>query len=217
MTTEVLIDELFDKLDMWRNLPAYQLERRADIFFAIYLKDIIRHLFEKEVDFIIPEFPVRKGHLKDFKVIDNQSFKIDYLAVSESSKTVFLIELKTDNSSIREVQKKIMEEISHHEISSLTDSVLKISKASKSTKYEALINKLTEIGWIDNDGQVISKPEYKIQVVYIKPSFNDKTDKDLEIITFKEVIDSINQKKDSLTQRFIQSLERWQPQTKNKI
>jgi len=41
MTTETLIDELFDKLDEWRSLPAYQLERRADIFFAIYLKDII--------------------------------------------------------------------------------------------------------------------------------------------------------------------------------
>jgi len=32
------INELFDLLDDWRNLPSYQLERRADIFFAIHLE-----------------------------------------------------------------------------------------------------------------------------------------------------------------------------------
>jgi hypothetical protein len=95
--------------------------------------------------------------------------------------------------------------------------VLKISKASKSKKYEALLKKQIEIGWIDKSGQIISKPEYKIQVVYIKPSFNEKTDKDLKkIITFKEVIESIRVNEDSLTQRFIKSLERWQPPKQEK-
>jgi len=35
------INKLFDLMDDWRNLPAYQLERRADIFFAIHLEEII--------------------------------------------------------------------------------------------------------------------------------------------------------------------------------
>jgi hypothetical protein len=209
MTTEKLIEELFDKLDNWRNLPAYQLERRADIFFAIYLKDIIHYKYRIEIDIIIPEFPIRRGDLKEFDQSDNLSFKIDYLAVSESSDTVFLIELKTDDLSIREEQKKVMNEIGNSDVKMLTESVLKIKKASKSKKYEALIKMLSEIGWIDN-GKTHSKKEYKFHVVYIKPGFVEKTDKDLDIITFKQVINSIEHRKDKLTRRFIESLERWQ-------
>jgi hypothetical protein len=33
------IDTLFDRMDAWRHLPNYQLERRADIFFAMYLPE----------------------------------------------------------------------------------------------------------------------------------------------------------------------------------
>ena len=212
MTTEALIDELFDKLDMWRNLPAYQVERRADIFFAIYLKDILKSniIDHPVIDFIIPESPVRRGDLSAFVESDNLSYKIDYLAVSNSSKTVFLIELKTDNLSIREEQKKIMKEIGNRDVNMLTESVLKIKKASKSKKYNALIQMLTDIGWIDKSGQTLSKKEYKFQVVYIKPSIVEKTDKELDIITFEQVIESIKHREDKLTRRFIESLERWQ-------
>ena len=60
---EQLITKLFDTLDDWRNLPAYQLERRADIFFAIYLEEIIQAKFNINIEFIIPEFPVRIGNI----------------------------------------------------------------------------------------------------------------------------------------------------------
>ncbi|NDP20943.1 MAG: hypothetical protein GZ091_07680 [Paludibacter sp.] len=59
MTKELLIDQLFDRLDDWRNLPAYQLERRSDIFFSLYLKDIIQSYYQQKVEHIIPEFPVK--------------------------------------------------------------------------------------------------------------------------------------------------------------
>ena len=59
MTKELLIDQLFDRLDDWRNLPAYQLERRSDIFFSLYLKDIIQSNYQQKVEHIIPEFPVK--------------------------------------------------------------------------------------------------------------------------------------------------------------
>ena len=29
------IDTLFDRMDAWRHFPNYQLERRADVFFAL--------------------------------------------------------------------------------------------------------------------------------------------------------------------------------------
>lgn len=41
----IKIEEIFDWLDRWRQLPAYQLERRADIFFALYLPEIIAYKF----------------------------------------------------------------------------------------------------------------------------------------------------------------------------
>ena len=31
------IDTVFDSMDRWRHLPGYQLERRADLFFALYM------------------------------------------------------------------------------------------------------------------------------------------------------------------------------------
>jgi len=102
-----------------------------------------------------------------------------------------------------------MKEIGNRDINMLTESVLKIRKASKSKKYDALIKMLTEIGWIDN-GKIHLKKEYKFQVVYIKPTFVEKTDKDLDIITFEKVIKSLEHKKDKLTCRFVESLERWQ-------
>lgn len=30
------VERAFELLDRWRHLPAYQLERRADIFFALF-------------------------------------------------------------------------------------------------------------------------------------------------------------------------------------
>ena len=35
------IDTLFDRMDAWRHLPSYQLERRADLFFSLYLPEVL--------------------------------------------------------------------------------------------------------------------------------------------------------------------------------
>ena len=42
------IEKIFSNLDIWRKLPKYQLERRLDIFFTIYLKEIVE-VFYKEI------------------------------------------------------------------------------------------------------------------------------------------------------------------------
>ena len=34
---------VLELLDRWRHLPSYQLERRADVFFALYLPGIVNH------------------------------------------------------------------------------------------------------------------------------------------------------------------------------
>ena len=33
---------LFDRMDAWRHLPDYQLERRADLFFSLYLAEALQ-------------------------------------------------------------------------------------------------------------------------------------------------------------------------------
>jgi len=84
---------LFDLLDQWRHFPAYQLERRADIFFALYLPGIVEHALGVKVDSrVIPEFPIRKQHSR-------RSTKVDYLALSDDRSAAFLIELKTEMRS----------------------------------------------------------------------------------------------------------------------
>lgn len=32
---------LFDRMDNWRHLPSYQLERRADLIFSLYLPEVL--------------------------------------------------------------------------------------------------------------------------------------------------------------------------------
>ena len=79
------VTRLFDLLDQWRHFPAYQLERRADIFFALYLPGIIEHALGVKVDArVIPEFPIRKEHSR-------RSTKVDYLALSEDRSSAFLM------------------------------------------------------------------------------------------------------------------------------
>ena len=36
------IDTLFNRVDAWRHLPNYQLERRADLFFSLYLPEVLK-------------------------------------------------------------------------------------------------------------------------------------------------------------------------------
>jgi hypothetical protein len=209
MTTELLIDEIFDRLDEWRNLPAYQLERRADIFFAIYLKDIIKSKFGQDVEYIVPEFPVRLGNICSTEKLNspNLSFKIDYLAFCPNTKKVFLIELKTDDGSRREKQDLYLESVKLINIKNLIDGVIKICKASNSKKkYNNLISLLCKIGWINEDSLTNTSQDYDIEIVYIQPNINSSNK---IIISFADIISILSDRKDRLTTRFIQSLEKW--------
>ena len=209
MTTVNLVDELFDRLDKWRHLPAYQLERRADIFFAIYLNDIIKGKFKEEIQYIIPEFPVRLGNVYSNKTLNNPnlSFKIDYVAISNKAKKVFLIELKTDNSSRREKQDWYLERAKENNINNLISGVLDICKATSSKKkYANLISLLAEIGWVDPGKMKNKSHDYDIEIVYIQPTDDEKGK---TVIKFEDIVSYLSYRKDNLTQRFIKSLAEW--------
>ena len=93
---------LFDRMDSWRHLPNYQLERRADLFFSLYLSEVLNAKLGFHVkDQIIPEFPVRIGTIYPDIPID-KSYKIDYVLLSADSDKAILVELKTEGLSRRE-------------------------------------------------------------------------------------------------------------------
>ncbi|MCE5346020.1 MAG: hypothetical protein LLG13_07005 [Bacteroidales bacterium] len=209
MTSQELINEIFNKLDEWRFLPAYQLERRVDIFFALYLKEIIKKRFKEEIELIIPEFPVRIGNLYKNKRLDNPnlSFKIDYVGVCKESDKVFLIELKTDDGSRREKQDWYLEMAQKNNIVDLVDGILDIYKATSSKKkYDNLISLLTKINWIDKKTMTNISHDSEIIILYIQPTAKDSGK---NIVTFNNIIEYLSEHEDDFTKRFIQSLKKW--------
>jgi hypothetical protein len=139
------IHEIFNNMDTWRHFPAYQLERRADIFFSIYLPEVLSDKFHMEIEGIIPEFPVHIGSISNIK--SNQSFKIDYLAKARD-KIVF-VELKTDAKSRRIAQDTYLEQAKQAGMGKLLDGLRKICKATTSmNKYHHLLVALEKLGLI---------------------------------------------------------------------
>ncbi|MRS03258.1 hypothetical protein EG832_08565 [bacterium] len=202
------INNIFDNLDSWRNLPAYQLERRADIFFSIYLADILFHHFSVSIDGLIPEFPVRVGTI--YENADNKSFKIDYLARVKDSNRLFFVELKTDQSSRRDTQDQYLERARLVGFAELLEGLRKIYRATASKKkYMYLLEKLQDLGFLhlDQSGAFEIIPAlYEIEIVYIQP--NDPYGLD-NVITFAEVAEIVERHGDAVSQRFARSLVLW--------
>lgn len=202
------INELFDNLDSWRNLPAYQLERRADIFFSIYLAEILFQHFGVHIEGLIPEFPVRIGTI--YENAGNQSFKIDYLARAKDSNRLFFVELKTDQSSRRDMQDQYLERARQVGFTELLEGLRQIYRATNSKKkYGCLLEKLQDLGFLHlekNGAFEIIPAAYEIEIVYIQP--NDPYGVD-NVITFAEVAEIVERHGDAVSQRFARSLVLW--------
>lgn len=181
------ITELFNLLDKWRYFPAYQLERRADIFFALYLKQIFNSKYGILIDYIIPEFPLRIGEIIDKEV--NESFKIDYLCISQVHQKVYLVELKTDSLSRRSKQDWYLGRAREINTAGMVNGLIKIYKATnQKNKYMNLLREIERVGWIIVDNQQIinTSKSYDIQIIYIQPEKHpDDTE---EVITFDDII-----------------------------
>jgi len=236
--TDSMIKKLFERMDDWRHLPSYQLERRADLFFSLYLKDILNKKLGFSVkDELIPEFPVRKGLIYEKYQNDiknkNRSYKIDYVAFSEDLKKAILVELKTEKKSINPKQNDYLEVSREKGFPFLLKGIIELFNHPKSSKkkYLSLLKQLELLG------QVKIEPELKkmttseaikhtksnpkaIQglktvnetyLVYIQPSKYDFVENQYKrIITFDCLIDFIkNNTNDDISKRFVKSLPKW--------
>lgn len=206
-----IINQLFDRLDHWRTFPTYQLERRADIFFALYLPQVLEKLYGFHVDKILPEFPVRYGDVHPEKEDWNKSYRIDYFAVDKNQKKVLLIELKTDNNSLRKTQDEYLETAKSLNIPGLIKSFIQIREASRSKKkYRNYLDEMIKIGWFEEyDNKLkVSENTYKMEILYIAPDNSKMEGK--KCITFDQIAEILQKNNDEISKRFAQSLKTWQ-------
>ncbi|MEZ5199107.1 MAG: hypothetical protein R2764_22810 [Bacteroidales bacterium] len=211
------IDEIFNRLDNWRHLPSYQLERRFDIFFSLYLNSILNHKYKTSISGLIPEFPIRVGYLKKSHKRPNKSIKIDYLAISIKDKRLFFVELKTDNGSIRHEQMENMIKAKEMGISKILKGIIKVHTEAAKTyskykiKHLALLQEFVRLGLLSQKEEefIPTKHDYKISLVLIEPQKSIQSIIDCDIILFEEIIPIINKRKDEFSQRLVQSLRLW--------
>jgi hypothetical protein len=201
------INALFDNLDAWRHLPSYQLERRADIFFSIYLPDLLHAYLGVQVEGLIPEFPLRIGAI-DPQSPSNQSFKVDYLV--KCSSQVVLFELKTDAGSRRDRQDQYLERAKQVGLAALLGGVRDIYRASASKrKYCHLLYSLQQLGFIvlhDSGAFTFAEVDYDLQIVYLQPHNLEHKE---NVISFQQAAQVIQRRGDPLSVRFAASLRKW--------
>lgn len=202
------ISSIFNLLDKWRLMPSYQLERRADIFFAFYLPQVIEAEYGYNVVKIIPEFPVHKKTLNSSW--NDQSFKMDYLVYCKNNKVLF-IELKTDTNSINKSQLEYLLSAQKKGISKLCKGVLSIfTKTKQDVKYKRLLNELIDINLLieNNNSFTPTKKEFDIDIIYIQPIRTGHSE-DFKTITFRDFANHIELLDSPMSVRFAESLKKW--------
>jgi hypothetical protein len=237
---EEMIGKIFERMNDWRHLPSYQLERRADLLFSLYLPEVLSKRTDTIINQdLIPEFPIRIGTINKNKENINQSKKVDYLALSNDGRKAYLIELKTDNTSITEEQTETLLTACEKSFAELLEGVFKIFKSdslnsTRRRKYLYFLEKLDQMKQINMPGElktfmgkdtlrgIISAAEglkattevEKPKPVYILPSYPDKSngyEEKIDIITFADFIEVIEKKNynDKVSTQFKKCLDDW--------
>lgn len=210
------MNQVFDRLDEWRCLPDYQLERRADLYFSLYLPEVLEAALRMPFQpVVIPEFPIKQ-------VGSNRSDKVDYLAATAGGAKPVFVELKTDSHSTRTEQFEYLRRGAQKTGVELLEDLRTIRKASKALhKYDALIAATRELGLTANPTMEIGTNH---PVVLISPhlEFNHR-DKAIEmfkdadvpfhVITFEMFGATVRKHQDPLSIRFAESLDYWRKNT----
>jgi hypothetical protein len=220
------IDTLFDRMDVWRHFPNYQLERRADLFFAPYLVEVL----EARLGFplcpdLIPEFPVRIGTIYPDDPTNNQSCKIDYVALSAARDKVVFVELKTEARSRRDKQDEYLLAAQKAGLRALLQGLLHIFRVTKSKrKYFCLLAYLERMGLLrlpEGMKEIMAQPtlrgvtkasrqvEININpaesfIRYVQPNGTARN-----VIPFRDFAEVVRKHDDPMSQRFARSLLEW--------
>lgn len=219
------IAQLFDRMDSWRHLPDYQLERRADLLFSLYLPAVLESRFGLPIHpELIPEFPVRHGTIRKGST-SNRSDKIDYLALSQNGATAIFVELKTDMQSRRTEQDWYLIAAKEVGLAGLLEGLKLIFLATnEKQKYFHLLDSLAGLGLLRVPPQMRDTMQgsslrgareaasgievtclvTQHRIVYVQPVGAGP-----DVITFADFAAAVGQQDDPLSCRFAQSLARW--------
>lgn len=156
------IDEIFQKLDLWRNLPGFRLEPLVAPFFGLFMPEILStHLGTNPINrTVIPEFPLRNAVFRGFNKIpkNNGSKKIDYLAVTDDLEEAYLVEIKTDSNSIDGNQLKYLKKAESLGIQKFVTGIFDLARASdEKKKYVHLLHQLKELRIINSMNKVYKR------------------------------------------------------------
>ena len=225
------IEDVFKLLTKWYRYPKYQLERRLDIFFSIYLPDILK---EKgiyiELNDIFPEFPLKKEN--------NQSTNADYAIFEnkENEVKLYLIELKTDMKSIFKPQIEYYEKVKENKLNKVLEKVIQIQESKNCKqwyKYDKLLEDIESKyhfitgsyktrrqreKWIINENKLSVTGD--VEIIYIVPNSSKdeilKNENGFKVIHFDEIIKIIENKyKDNLSKEFCDILKELRYASKN--
>lgn len=212
------VETIFKLLEDWCFLPKYQLERRLDIFLAVYLPELL----EKEVGIkinyedIIPEFPLKQ---KDSNRSNNADYAIFYKETEKKEIKLLLIELKTDMHSIRNEQIKYYKENKEKSTYDILSNLIRIYKHTKKeylSKYQILLDMLENKELIIKGkklnkrslkyGYEVNKKfldtKSKAKIIYIAPKENETIKKSSDtIITFEQIIKLLENKNNDVAKK----------------
>lgn len=219
-----LIAEAFRNMDRWRHLPAYQLERRADIFFSVYLRSFLSKKLSDELDeIIVPELPIKCDLIRPGKP-SSKSVKVDYALFSKDRQRSYFIELKTDSGSRREEQDDYLSRSEALGLRPIIQGVAAILRATSAHKkyfhlaellarlgylylppsYEAFVYPEIRIG-LAKELAAITVPEFStsVRVIYLQP---DAAPNAIGFHEFATYVGSLN---DEASRTFAKYLSRW--------
>ena len=236
MTAHPNMKDLFNRLDKWRHFPAFPLEARSEVFFALFLPTVLeksKRIGVKVKPQIIPQFPL-KQESEDKDRDYNLSDKVDFFALSNDGNRAFFIELKTDMKSRRSDQDDYLANAIDKCMCMILHDFKEMSKSRNDKrarqKYFHMAHALAEVGLIGlpsiledtmyaansqgvyeliDDICILKSPA--LEVVYVQPyqSTEDKCgDKRFHYIYFDEFA-KVVEKQGDMGELFADYLRKW--------
>jgi hypothetical protein len=220
------LDQVFHQLDRWRHLPNYQLERRADIFFSVYLKGLVEErtgiILEDE---IIPELPIKRDLIWPDHPTE-KSVKVDYVLFAKDRSRVFFVELKTDAGSRRDAQDHYLDRAREVGFRRVVEGIRSIMLATNAhQKYHHLACMLARLGYLELPADLetfvhpaarlglterlkaikVSQHEPALSIIYVQPNATPGDD----CIDFAAFAAYVERFADPLSKHFSKHLRAW--------
>jgi len=224
------VTAVFDRMDEWRHLPKYQLERRSDLFFSLYLAEVIESSLGVPMRAeVTPEFPVHKATIYPDHRGDD-CCNIDYLALSANGAEPVFVELKTDLASRRLRQDDYLLRAQQVGLPALLDGVCNIFRATSRQyrhKWFVLLLHLESMDLLrvpDRLKDIMAAASHRgapeasreivvtasaatPHIVYVQPRADDACGD--TVISFEDYARVVEGHPDPVSQRFAASLREW--------